>query len=128
MARMADLHSVATDIKTTLTSAIADLCTDLHHLNKRIQVVEETSSHHDAALMALRHTSSTHKARLLEMHRHIEDLVNRGRRHNIRVRGLPEAVEADQLEHTLLHVFNGLLDRPPESPIVLERFHRALCP
>lgn len=49
-------------------------------------------------------------------------------RHNIRVRGLPESVMNEQLEAALLTVFNGIIDRLPDSPINMERFHRSLGP
>lgn len=63
---------------------------------------------------------------LMELHRHMEELDNRGRCHNIRLWGLPESVTNDQLEMALLHIFNDLLDRPLVTPIHMERFHRSL--
>lgn len=62
------------------------------------------------------------------MKRHLEDLDNRGRRHNIRIQGLPEAVEQPQLEQTMIEFFNILLDRPPETPNSMERIHRSVWP
>lgn len=62
------------------------------------------------------------------MNRHMEDLDNRGKRHNRRVRGLPETVELDQLLQTVVSLFYNLLDRPPAPPIELERIHRAFRP
>lgn len=60
--------------------------------------------------------------------RHLEDLDNRRSRRNICIRRLPEAVEQHQLERAVLEFFNSLLDRAPDSPIILERMHRALRP
>lgn len=65
---------------------------------------------------------------LLEMSRHLEDLYNRGRRCNIRIRGLPKSVSPAQLEAVFLTIFNELLDRPPDSPVGFERCHRASRP
>lgn len=31
------------------------------------------------------------------MQRHIEDMDNMGRRHNLRIRGMPESIEGDQI-------------------------------
>lgn len=45
------------------------------------------------AIKQLHRTSDSHVAQLVEMHRHIEGLDNWGRRHNIRVCGVPESVE-----------------------------------
>lgn len=69
---------------------------------------------------------SQHLVRLTEINRHLEDLDNRGPRHNIRLQGLPVVVTADQQEMALLPIFNDILDRPLVTPIDMERFHRPL--
>lgn len=46
----------------------------------------------------------------LDLHSHLEDLDNRGRRHSVRIRGLPEGVGPGELERTVVHIFNDLLD------------------
>lgn len=89
------------DIKNTLSSAIADM------RGSRIQ-----------------------KYMLRDLHHRIEDLDNCGsrRRHNFHMRGLLESVMSGQLEATTLVMFNNLLERPPDSPLELEWFHRELRP
>lgn len=69
-----------------------------------------------------------HLSHIIEIHRHLEDLDNRGRRHNIRIRGVPELADQNPIEQTAAAIFNDLLDRPPDSPIDFERAHRALRP
>lgn len=44
------------------------------------------------------------------MHRHLEDHDNRGRRHNIRIRGLTETVEPSNIQQCIQAIFNGLLE------------------
>lgn len=56
----------------------------------------------------------------------MEDLDNRDRRHNIWVRGLPEKIEPGQLHQAT--IFNYFLESAPETPIEIERLHRALRP
>ncbi|CAH2313111.1 Hypothetical predicted protein, partial [Pelobates cultripes] len=57
------------------------------------------------------------------------DLDNRGRRQNLRVRGLQEGEDSPaQLKVTLTAIFNELLSRPRETPIEFIRAHRALRP
>ena len=63
-----------------------------------------------------------------DMNRHMEDLDNRGRRQNLRVRGLPESVEGDLISQSVVGLFNSILDRPPQTDIDLVRIHRALRP
>lgn len=55
-------------------------------------------------------------------------LDKRGRCHNLRVRGLPESIEPSSLTPTVSAVFNDLLERPHDTPIEMERIHRALRP
>lgn len=64
----------------------------------------------------------------MDMHRHMEDLDNRGRRRNLRVRGIPETVEGPQLQAAVWGIFNTLLGRPPDALVEMERCHRALRP
>lgn len=101
-----DLRAIAADIKDMLSAAISDL--------------EITDAHHETTLRHMHHAVDTHTLQLRDMNRRMEDLDNRGRRHNLRVRGLPETVEPDQLLQTVVSLFNNLLDRPHATPIELE--------
>lgn len=42
----------------------------------------------------------------------MEDLDNRGRHRNLRVRGVPESIDPNQLSQTVASIFNDLLERP----------------
>lgn len=127
-----DLHSVAQDIKNTLTAAltaaITDLKIDIQAIAGRVQEVEKTTTTHSTVLRRTCQALDTHTLQLRDMNRHLEDLDNRGRRHNLRVRGLPESIEADRLQAEISSFFNSLLDKPPTTPIGMERIHRALRP
>lgn len=70
----------------------------------------------------------TQTLQMRDLQCHMEALDNRGRRRNLRLRGLPEAVEADKLLPTVTGLFNSLLDRPHTTAINMERIHRALRP
>lgn len=65
---------------------------------------------------------------LRDTRRHLEDLDNRGRRNNIRIRGLPEAEGSEDLQLILEAIFNRLLGDPISTKIKLDRAHRALHP
>lgn len=80
------------------------------------------------ALIRLDYITTTHSQHMIDMNRQIEDLDNRRRRHNIRVRGIPESITPEQIRPALSSIFNGLLDRPKASPIEYDRAHRALRP
>lgn len=83
---------------------------------------------HDVTIHKAANRIDSHTLQMRDMQRHVEDLDNRGRRRNLRVRGLPEAIEGEQIAPTVTGIFNGLLNRPPPTPIDMERIHRALRP
>ncbi|KAM5171847.1 olfactory receptor 1E16-like [Mantella aurantiaca] len=56
------------------------------------------------------------------------DQEDRNRRNNLRLRGIPEATGAENLEATILAIFNIVLGTPPANPITLDRAHRAIGP
>lgn len=93
-----DLQVVATDIKDMLSAAISDLRHEVQALSGRLQEIEITAAHHDTGLRHMHQAVDTHTLQLGDMNCHMEDMGNRGRRHNLRVRGLPETVEQDQLQ------------------------------
>lgn len=60
------------------------------------------------------------------MQAQVEDLDNRNRRHNIRLRGVPESVT--DLMPTVTKIFHNLLPDKPLSAFTCDRIHRALRP
>lgn len=123
-----DLQAVATDIKDTLFSAISDLRHEIQAIAGRMNQVEHTTTQQQTAIKKIHRQVDSHTLQLRDLQRHVEDLDNRGRRHNLRVRGLPESVEQEQILPAVTDLFNRLLDRPRHSLIAMERIHRALRP
>lgn len=116
------------DIKDTLSAAISDLRLDMQAMRSRLENVEETTDRHDTVIHEAQQTLDAHSSQLRDLHRHLEDLENRGRRHNIRIRGLSQSVEAAHLTEATLAIFNDLLGRPLDTQLEMERLHRALRP
>lgn len=123
-----DLPTIAAYIKDTLSAAIGELCIDIHTLNDRVREVEQVTAQHDRVLRKATRRIDTHTMQLIEIQRRVEDLDNRGRRHNLRIRGMPEAITAEHLSPAVTGLFNDLLNRLPQTPISMERIHRALRP
>lgn len=82
-----DLEKFALDIKNTVTATIADLKTDIQVVTHRIDNVEQTTQTHVAAIRQVQTAYDTQLSQIFKIHRQVEHLDNRGRRHNIRVRG-----------------------------------------
>ncbi|XP_077323137.1 uncharacterized protein LOC143956838 [Lithobates pipiens] len=125
---MNDLRTIASDIKDTLSAAIAELRLDLKMLSDRMHTVEKVTESHELDIRRSTRKIDSHTLQLRDMQRHMEDLDNRGRRHNLRVRGLPEVVEGDRLAPAISAIFNSVLDRPSHTAISMDRIHRALRP
>lgn len=123
-----DLRSIATDIKNALSSAISELSLDLQAMTGRIQKVEDNNILQQRAIDRIDYRIDSHNRQLGDMQRHVEELDNRGRHHNLRIRGLPESVENENLPQTVSDVFNDILDNPACSVLSMERIHRALRP
>ena len=124
----ADMSVIAADIKATFSAAITDLKSNILVLSDKMETAEAKGKHRDKALHRLEKVADTHAAHFIEMSRHLEDLDNRGRRCNVRVRGIPESVENDQIIPALQRVFNSLLERQEDTAIEFVRAHRALRP
>lgn len=78
---------------------------------------------HDTVLRWATQRVYTHTLQLRELQRHMEDLDNRGRRHNLRICGLPKSVEREQLSPTVTSLLNYFLNRPAQTVIDMEMIH-----
>lgn len=116
------------DIKNTLTAAIADLESELKAVASRLEHVESAAMTHGTAIHQVQQTVNAHSQHLLDMHRHMEDLDNRGRRCNLRIKGILQSIEGPQLQAAVWAICNTLWGRPPDAPVEMERCHRMLRP
>lgn len=123
----ADMTEMTADIENSLSAAITDLKTDLLRLTEQMAVNERAGKWRDGALIRVDITAS-HSQHMMDMNRQIEDLDNRERRHNIRVRGVPESVTPEQIKPALSSIFNNLIERPEASPIEYDRALRPRAP
>uniref|UniRef100_A0A8C5QHG5 Uncharacterized protein n=1 Tax=Leptobrachium leishanense TaxID=445787 RepID=A0A8C5QHG5_9ANUR len=124
-----DLAMATTELGASLLSEIRALRTDLGGIQTRLQHVEVTQEQQSATLVTHSAAITTQRSALQMMARHLEDVENRNRRNNIRVRGLPEIENTqEELKNTLIALFNDVLGRDPDTVIELERYHRALRP
>lgn len=123
-----DFRQLIEDVKSTCYSEIQALQSDLKHLVDRVEMVEEEIQETKLAVHRTQLQGADHRSLLRDMQRHIEDLNNRGRRNNIRVRGVPELEGPEDIHSTLQSLFNNLIDEPPAKSIEMDRAHRVLRP
>ncbi|CAH2305965.1 Hypothetical predicted protein [Pelobates cultripes] len=126
----ADLRHLLQEIKTNMAAEffrhLTPITESLNDLTRRTTAIEDqldrTSTQaqtNETAISALQD-----QVRLLEEAQ--EDLNNRSRRNNIRIRGVPETVGIDMLAPTLRELFCSLLPEASPAELLLDRAHRAL--
>ncbi|CAH2225734.1 Hypothetical predicted protein [Pelobates cultripes] len=120
-----DFHSLLEEVKTTLHTEISALGSSITALETRVQALE--SRRPDLPCPALAATTAQAK-QIQDLRLHIEDLDNRSRRHNIRVRGCRETDPPEDTRAILTPLFNRILNRPRDARIPIDRAHRALKP
>lgn len=117
-------HSLEKSIKKEISAVRSDMT----HILTRVEETEQRQDTHDLAIKELQDTvtqlASAHRASLYKL----EDLENRNRRNNIRVRGLPEATGDNDLEPSIRGIFNTILGNSATAPLRFDRVHRALRP
>lgn len=101
---------------------------DFRQLIEDVEMAEEEIQENKLAVHRTQLQGAEHRSLIRDMQRHIEDLDNRGRRNNIRVRVIPEPEGNEDLQTTLQSIFNNLLGEPPTKHIEMDRAHRALRP
>ena len=116
------------DMEKSIRKYISAVRADMAHLLDRVEETEQRQDLHEVAIKELQDTvtqlSYAHRASLYKL----EDLENRNRRNNLRIRGLPEATGDNDLEPSLRGILNTILGRPPTDPLRFDRVHRALRP
>lgn len=123
-----DFKLLIEEVKSACRAEIQIIHTNLKHLSERMEMAEEEIQETRLAVHRTQIQGADHHLMLRNMQRHIEDLDNRGRRNNIRIRGLPEPEGPEDLHETLQLLFNDLLGDPPDKPLEMDRAHRALRP
>ncbi|OCT78735.1 hypothetical protein XELAEV_18029824mg, partial [Xenopus laevis] len=123
------------DIKEMLHTMTDEIRSELHGIKQELESVGARTDSLERNQTKLVSNHKLHRAIILkqskeieELHRHVEDLQNRSRRNNIRVRGVPETVQKDAILPTLLQIFNGILEREAHTVIPIDRAHRVYKP
>uniref|UniRef100_A0A8C5MXE1 Uncharacterized protein n=1 Tax=Leptobrachium leishanense TaxID=445787 RepID=A0A8C5MXE1_9ANUR len=122
-----DLTAATRELRHSLSGEIQQVRQDVLGLTRRIVAVEGVHQAQADAIQAHSTQLTLHHTLLQTLTRQLEDLENRGRRNNIRIRGLPENErDSDDLHRILTNLFNFLLQKAPDTAVEMERWHRAL--
>ncbi|KAM9319805.1 neutral amino acid uniporter 4-like [Gastrophryne carolinensis] len=121
----ADFEALISKYETAYKKDIAEVRGHLQALDTR---VTSRQSANEAAIADLVQRVEAQNVQILQLQLQHDDLENRHRRNNLRLRGIPEASTGEDVKQIITTIFNKLLDRDAETPIEIDRAHRALGP
>ncbi|CAH2284097.1 Hypothetical predicted protein [Pelobates cultripes] len=93
-----DKAAMVSMLRAAIREEFLEVRRDLTALEQRVSELENENLQAIQHSQAADHATARQGSVLLELHRQVEDLDNRGRRNNSRVRGLPEADNEDLFE------------------------------
>uniref|UniRef100_A0A8C5Q523 Uncharacterized protein n=1 Tax=Leptobrachium leishanense TaxID=445787 RepID=A0A8C5Q523_9ANUR len=116
-----DLTAMMEDFRASFQTELREVRTEVADLTTRTDALERRANLPPRLPASLEDDFS-------EVRRRLDDLDNRSRRHNVRIRGLPETVSNEDLGTCIRSAFLHVLDDPAITDIPLDRCHRALRP
>ncbi|CAH2283020.1 Hypothetical predicted protein [Pelobates cultripes] len=120
-----DKSEMVAELRAVIREEIAAVRADLTALEHRVDALDAEHLQNTHRQQAADLATTRQGNLLLDLRRQVEDLDNRGRRNNIRIRGLPEA--EGELPHELLTgLFSHLMGEAAPDDFGIERAHRAL--
>ncbi|XP_018408440.1 PREDICTED: contactin-5, partial [Nanorana parkeri] len=123
-----DFRLLIQEVRDTCKTEIQVLHKDFQQLTQRVEDIDGEVQTTKQDIYRLQSQSVAQAAIIRDLQRHVEDLDNRGRRNNIRIKGLPEATGTEDLPAVLQMLFNNILGAPSSNKIEMDRAHRALRP
>lgn len=100
---------------------------ELHSISDRVTSGEVLTVSLETRVQTLEHANASHIIEYQEMQPHLEEMEDRSRRNNLRLRGLPKATGPEDLAETVTAIFYSLLGTPPPS-LEIDRVHLTLGP
>ncbi|CAH2285058.1 Hypothetical predicted protein [Pelobates cultripes] len=120
-----DMRALSDTLHAAIRTEVTSLRAELTAQATRMQVAESNVQAMGDRLEATNTAIHRQGNILLQLRRQTEDLDNRGRRSNIRVRGLPEPEGNEDVEATLQMLFRDILGAEAPESMVFDRAHRA---
>ncbi|XP_053568667.1 proteasome activator complex subunit 4 [Bombina bombina] len=120
----ADINVVLTEMR----SLFGDLKRDFQQISQQVTTLETKQTTLQAQADSNTQRAFEQEGDIQFLLTRVEDLDNRGRRNNLRIRGVPESVNNTAIEGFLQDFFRTIKETPSSPDIMLERAHRALRP
>lgn len=124
----ADMESFLQRLESGYKEELRGIRDMIQGLQDRTVMLETAQTEQQAQSSSLKHRIDRHEEYIQTLFLLHEDLENRNRRNNIRLRGIPEATGLEDLFHTVKSIFSHFLGSPADLDLELNRVHRALGP
>lgn len=111
-----------------LAADLVSIKTDVHHIGDRVETLEHSQDTILTFNLAVRESLLSHTRAMNTLLLQMEDQENRNRRRNIRLRGLPEADDKEDLFQVMDSLFHMLLGPDLAVHVTVKRVHRVLKP
>ncbi|XP_053556210.1 probable ATP-dependent RNA helicase DDX60 [Bombina bombina] len=113
---------------TFMTTSLNDIKQEIKDLGSRVETLEENRDNLvEDVEMTVQQVSEQQQV-VTDLLDKIEDMENRSRRSNIRLKGIPESITAAELPSYLHQLFCAITGVDQSTEIEIERAHRALRP
>lgn len=123
-----DMEKMFAALENSLKAEMLTLHKDMGHILSRVEEVETKADTHLKMIKELKGEIKILKREQQEQSYKIEDQENRERRRNLRIRGLPEIGQAENLIGKMSNLFNHILGKEESNEIKIERAYRLRRP
>lgn len=123
-----DMERMFAALENSLKTEMAVIHKDMGHMLERVEKVEKKTDFHAKMIKELKGEIKTLKLEHKEQAYRAEDQENRDRRKNLRIRGLPEPSQTENLKEVIGRVFNPIILKEESNEIKIERVHRIRRP
>lgn len=122
-----DIEALILKLEETHRRDFQEVKAEVFTLADRVLSGEASFTALERQVASLERAGDQHRDTAVALQLHLEDVEDRGCRNNLRLRGIPESVDAKALDGRLQELFREVLEEPA-AVIEVDRAHRALDP
>lgn len=124
----ADMEALVLRVEEQHRRDLQELCSEVHEIDERLTREETLMGALETRVSQLEKAQQRHQDQLAEVQLHAEDLENRSRRQNLRLRGIPKATGPENLTEAVRAIIHIIIDSDLPTSLEFVRIHRALGP
>ncbi|CAH2247788.1 Hypothetical predicted protein [Pelobates cultripes] len=113
-------------MEDSFSEKLKAVTSEIHHLGDRVCALEDNQEINENRWTECWKFQRSQTEAILSLQRKLDNIDNRGRQNNLRIRGVPETMQDEREDPTkiLIRIFNQILGRSSDSKIKLDRAHR----